>query len=224
MMRKRLATRALIRFVCGVLMVGTMIFWPAGSSSYWNGWLLMAVLFIPIAILGVVMVWCAPELLDKRLSNRENLEEQRYVVALSALMFVASFVVAGLNYRYGWHRLPDVVVWTAAVVFLIAYALYAEVMRENAYLSRTVEIQQGQRLVDSGLYGIVRHPMYTATVLLFLSMPLILGSILSFMIMLVYIPLIALRIVSEERLLKQGLPGYKEYTQRVKYRLIPYVW
>lgn len=223
-MRKRLAARALIRFVCGVLMVGTMIFWPAGSSSYWNGWLLMAVLFIPIAILGVVMVWCAPELLDKRLSNRENLEEQRYVVALSALMFVASFVVAGLNYRYGWHRLPDVVVWTAAVVFLIAYALYAEVMRENAYLSRTVEIQQGQRLVDSGLYGIVRHPMYTATVLLFLSMPLILGSILSFVIMLVYIPLIALRIVSEERLLKQGLPGYKEYTQRVKYRLIPYVW
>ncbi len=223
-MRKRLATRALIRFVCGVLMVGTMIFWPAGSSSYWNGWLLMAVLFIPIAILGVVMVWCAPELLDKRLSNRENLEEQRYVVALSALMFVASFVVAGLNYRYGWHRLPDVVVWTAAVVFLIAYALYAEVMRENAYLSRTVEIQQGQRLVDSGLYGIVRHPMYMATVLLFLSMPLILGSILSFVIMLVYIPLIALRIASEERLLKQGLPGYKEYTQRVKYRLIPYVW
>lgn len=223
-MRKRLAARALIRFVCGVLMVGTMIFWPAGSSSYWNGWLLMAVLFIPIAILGVVMVWRAPELLDKRLSNRENLEEQRYVVALSALMFVASFVVAGLNYRYGWHSLPDVVVWMAAVVFLIAYALYAEVMRENAYLSRTVEIQQGQRLVDSGLYGIVRHPMYTATVLLFLSMPLILGSILSFVIMLVYIPLIALRIVSEERLLKQGLPGYKEYTQRVKYRLIPHVW
>lgn len=223
-MKKGLGVRALTRFTGGVVMVAAMLFWPAGSWGYWNGWLLMAVLFIPIAILGAVMLRCAPELLDKRLSNKENQEEQRYVVALSALMFVASFVVAGLNYRYGWHTLPDVVVWMATVVFLIAYALYAEVMRENAYLSRTVEIQQGQRLVDSGLYGIVRHPMYTATVLLFLSMPLILGSILSFVIMLVYIPLIALRIVSEERLLKQGLPGYKVYTQRVKYRLIPYVW
>ena len=223
-MKKGLGVRALTRFTGGVVMVAAMLFWPAGSWSYWNGWLLMAVLFIPIAILGAVMLRWAPELLEKRLSNKENQKEQRYVVALSALMFVASFVVAGLNYRYGWHTLPDVVVWMATVVFLIAYALYAEVMRENAYLSRTVEIQQGQRLVDSGLYGIVRHPMYTATVLLFLSMPLILGSIFSFVIMLVYIPLIALRIVSEERLLKQGLPGYKEYTQRVKYRLIPYVW
>lgn len=223
-MKKGLGVRALTRFAGGVVMVAAILFWSAGSWGYWNGWLLMAVLFIPIVILGAVMLRCAPELLDKRLSNKENQEDQRYVVALSALMFVASFVVAGLNYRYGWHTLPDAVVWMATVVFLIAYALYAEVMRENAYLSRTVEIQQGQRLVDSGLYGIVRHPMYTATVLLFLSMPLILGSILSFVIMLVYIPLIALRIVSEERLLKQGLPGYKEYTQRVKYRLIPYVW
>lgn len=184
----------------------------------------MAVLFIPIAILGAVMVWRAPELLDKRLSNREEQEEQRYVVALSAVMFVASFVVAGLNFKYGWHTLPDAVVYAAVAVFLIAYALYAEVMRENAYLSRTVEIQLGQRLVDTGLYGIVRHPMYTATVLLFLSMPLILGSLLSFAIMLAYIPLIVVRISAEERLLEQGLPGYKEYMQRVKYRLIPYVW
>lgn len=219
-----LVVRALTRFTGGVAVVGAMLFWPAGSWSYWNGWLLMAVLFIPIAILGAVMVWRAPELLDKRLSNREEQEEQRYVVALSAVMFVASFVVAGLNFKYGWHTLPDAVVYAAVAVFLIAYALYAEVMRENAYLSRTVEIQLGQRLVDTGLYGIVRHPMYTATVLLFLSMPLILGSLLSFAIMLAYIPLIVVRISAEERLLEQGLPGYKEYMQRVKYRLIPYVW
>lgn len=219
-----LVVRALTRFTGGVAVVGAMLFWPAGSWSYWNGWLLMAVLFIPIAILGAVMVWRAPELLDKRLSNREEQEEQRYVVALSAVMFVASFVVAGLNFKYGWHTLPDAVVYAAAAVFLIAYTLYAEVIRENAYLSRTVEIQQGQRLVDTGLYGIVRHPMYTATVLLFLSMPLILGSLLSFAIMLAYIPLIVVRISAEERLLEQGLPGYKEYMQRVKYRLIPYVW
>ena len=212
------------RFTGGVVIVGAMLFWPAGSWSYWNGWLLMAVLFIPIAILGAVMVWRAPELLDKRLSNKENQQEQRYVVALSALMFVASFVVAGLNFKHGWHTFPDAVVYAAAAVFLIAYTLYAEVIRENAYLSRTVEIQQGQRLVDTGLYGIVRHPMYTATVLLFLSMPLILGSLLSFAIMLAYIPLIVVRISGEERLLEQGLPGYKEYMQRVKYRLIPYVW
>lgn len=223
-MKMELVVRALTRFTGGVAVVGAMLFWPAGSWSYWNGWLLMAVLFIPIAILGAVMVWRAPELLDKRLSNREEQEEQRYVVALSAVMFVASFVVAGLNFKYGWHTLPDAVVYAAVAVFLIAYALYAEVMRENAYLSRTVEIQLGQRLVDTGLYGIVRHPMYTATVLLFLSMPLILGSLLSFAIMLAYIPLIVVRISAEERLLEQGLPGYKEYMQRVKYRLIPYVW
>lgn len=223
-MKMELVVRALTRFTGGVAVVGAMLFWPAGSWSYWNGWLLMAVLFIPIAILGAVMVWRAPELLDKRLSNREEQEEQRYVVALSAVMFVASFVVAGLNFKYGWHTLPDAVVYAAAAVFLIAYTLYAEVIRENAYLSRTVEIQQGQRLVDTGLYGIVRHPMYTATVLLFLSMPLILGSLLSFAIMLAYIPLIVVRISAEERLLEQGLPGYKEYMQRVKYRLIPYVW
>ena len=212
------------KLLSGAVIVGTMLFWPAGSWDFASGWLFMAVLFIPISILGVVMLFSAPELLRKRLANKEKEGTQRWVVALSGLMFVASFVVAGLNYRYGWHTLPQWVVWMAVAVFLLAYLMYAEVMRENAYLSRTVEVQEGQKVVDTGLYGVVRHPMYTATILLFLSMPLILGSLISFAIMLLYIPLIAIRIRNEEQLLERELEGYIAYKQRVRYKVIPYIW
>lgn len=223
-MRTKLAISALGKLLSGAVIVGTMLFWPAGSWDFAGGWLFMAVLFIPITILGIVMLFRAPELLRKRLANKEKEGTQRWVVALSGLMFVASFVVAGLNYRYGWHTLPQWVVWMAVAVFLLSYLMYAEVMRENAYLSRTVEVQEGQKVVDTGLYGVVRHPMYTATILLFLSMPLILGSLISFAIMLLYIPLIALRIRNEEQLLERELEGYVAYKQRVRYKVIPYIW
>ena len=212
------------KLLSGAVIVGAMLFWPAGSWDFAGGWLFMAVLFIPMSILGIVMLFRAPELLRKRLANKEKDGTQRWVVALSGLMFVASFVVAGLNYRYGWHTLPQWVVWMAVAVFMLSYLMYAEVMRENAYLSRTVEVQEGQKVVDSGLYGVVRHPMYTATILLFLSMPLILGSLISFAIMLLYIPLIALRIRNEEQLLERELEGYVAYKQRVRYKVIPYIW
>lgn len=223
-MRTKLAISALGKLLSGAVIVGAMLFWPAGSWDFAGGWLFMAVLFIPISILGIVMLFRAPELLRKRLANKEKEGTQRWVVALSGLMFVASFVVAGLNYRYGWHTLPQWVVWMAVAVFLLSYLMYAEVMRENAYISRTVEVQEGQKVVDSGLYGVVRHPMYTATILLFLSMPLILGSLISFAIMLLYIPLIAIRIRNEEQLLERELEGYVAYKQRVRYKVIPYIW
>ena len=223
-MRTKLAISALGKLLSGAVIVGAMLFWPAGSWDFAGGWLFMAVLFIPISILGIVMLFRAPELLRKRLANKEKEGTQRWVVALSGLMFVASFVVAGLNYRYGWHTLPQWVVWMAVAVFMLSYLMYAEVMRENAYLSRTVEVQEGQKVVDTGLYGVVRHPMYTATILLFLSMPLILGSLISFAIMLLYIPLIALRIRNEEQLLERELEGYVAYKQRVRYKVIPYIW
>lgn len=205
-------------------MVAVMLLWPAGSWGYWNAWLLMGVLFIPILILGIVMLIHSPELLRKRLEGKEKEKQQRWVVALSGVMFVASFVVAGFNFRFAWATLPDWVTWIGVAIFLLSYLLYAEVMRENAYLSRTIEIQQGQRVIDTGLYSIVRHPMYSATILMFLSIPLILSSIISFVIMLVYIPIIAIRIKNEERILEDGLRGYKEYKQRVKYKIIPFVW
>jgi len=223
-MKTRLAISAATKFLSGVVMVGAMLFWPAGTWHFWHGWLFMAVLFIPISILGVVMLFCAPELLQKRLANKEKEASQRWVVALSGLLFIASFIVAGLNYRYGWHSLPQWTVWMAVAIFLLSYLMYAEVMRENAYLSRTVEVQEGQKVVDNGLYGVVRHPMYTATILLFLSMPLILGSIISFAIMVLYVPLIAIRIRNEERLLECELEGYTAYKQRVCYKVVPYIW
>lgn len=223
-MKTRLAISAATKLLSGVVMVGAMLFWPAGTWCFWHGWLFMAVLFIPISILGVVMLFCAPELLQKRLGNKEKEVSQRWVVALSGLLFIASFIVAGLNYRYGWHSLPQWVVWMAVAIFLLSYLMYAEVMRENAYLSRTVEVQEGQKVVDKGLYGVVRHPMYTATILLFLSMPLILGSIISFAIMVLYVPLIAIRIRNEERLLECELEGYTAYKQRVCYKVVPYIW
>lgn len=197
---------------------------PAGSVEYWQGWLFMAVLFIPIFIAGVVMLVRSPELLEKRLSAKERASEQSLVVKLSGLLFVAVFVIAGFNWRYGWCVLPEWAVWSAVVIFLVGFMLYAEVLRENVYLSRTIEVHTGQKVIDTGLYAIVRHPMYTATILLFLAMPLVLSSPLSFALMLLYIPLIIKRIKHEEALLERELEGYSDYMRRVKYRLIPYIY
>ena len=216
--------QALSKFLMGLVLVGVLIFLPAGTVHYPCGWLLLAVLFVPMFIAGVVMLLRSPELLKKRLDAKEKETEQKSVVALSGVMFVCAFVVAGLNFRYGWIVMPSWVVWSAVALFLLSYVVYAEVLRENAYLSRTIEVQDGQKVVDSGLYGIVRHPMYSATVFLFLSMPLVLGSLPSFVIMLVYIPLIIKRIRNEEKVLLNGLSGYAGYCKKVKYRLFPFVW
>ncbi len=223
-MRLRLLLSALTKYLVGVAMVGALVMLPAGSVGYWQGWLFMAVLFIPIFIAGVVMLVRSPELLEKRLSVKERASEQSLVVKLSGLLFVAVFVIAGFNWRYGWCMLPDWIVWSAVVIFLAGYMLYAEVLRENVYLSRTIEVQAGQKVIDTGLYAVVRHPMYTATILLFLAMPLVLSSPLSFALMLLYIPLIIKRIKHEEALLERELEGYSDYMRRVKYRLIPYIY
>ena len=220
----KLFFQALTKFLLGTVIFGLLIFLPAGSLQYWQGWLLMGVLFVPMFIAGIVMMVKNPELLRKRLNAKEEEKEQKTVVVLSMLMFIAAFVVAGLNWRYQWIVLPDWTVWLAAALFLFGYVLYAEVLRENTYLSRTVEVQEDQKVIDTGLYGIVRHPMYTATIILFLAMPLVLASPLSFLIMLLYIPLIAKRIRNEEAVLEQGLKGYTEYKQRVKYKVFPYIW
>ena len=220
----KLMASAGIKLLMGLVLVGLLIFLPAGTMHFFNGWLLVAVLFVPMLIAGVVMAVCSPALLRKRLNAKEKEREQKSVVALSGIMFVAAFVVAGLNFRYAWMVMPSWVVWCAVVFFLLSYLMYAEVLRENAYLSRTIEVQEGQRVIDTGLYGIVRHPMYTATILLFLSMPLVLGSLPSFVIMLAYIPLIVKRIRNEENVLREGLDGYDEYCRKVRFRLLPYVW
>lgn len=201
-----------------------MIFLPAGTFSYFGGWLLMGILFLPMFLAGVVMMAKNPALLKGRLDAKEKQKEQNLVVKLSGLMFIAGFVLAGLGVRFGWYRLPAWVVYVSAAVFLCAYALYGEVLRENTYLSRTIRVQEGQKVIDTGLYGIVRHPMYSATLLLFLSMPLVLGSVYSFLIFLAYPVLIVTRIKHEEALLEKELPGYREYKEKVKYRLIPWVW
>ena len=213
-----------VKLLMGLVLVGLLIFLPAGTMHFFNGWLLVAVLFVPMLIAGVVMAVCSPQLLKKRLNTNEKESEQKSVVAMSGIMFIAAFVVAGLNYRYVWTVMPSWAVWSAVVLFLLSYAMYAEVMRENAYLSRTIEVQEGQTVIETGLYGIVRHPMYSATILLFLSMPLVLGSLPSFVIMLVYIPLIVKRIKNEEKVLLAGLDGYEAYCGKVKYRLLPFVW
>jgi protein-S-isoprenylcysteine O-methyltransferase Ste14 len=223
-MTLKLLVEALVKYLAGVVIVAAMLFLPAGSWDYWQGWLLMAILFVPISIVGVVLMSRRPELLRKRLRAKESDSKQDVVVKLSGLLFVASFVLAGLNWRYGWMLLPRWSVWLAAVVFVLCYALYAEVLRENAYLWRTIEVREGQRVVDTGLYAIVRHPMYTATTLLFLAMPLVLASPISFSVMLLYLPLIILRIRREERLLERELEGYSDYMRRVKYRLLPFVY
>ena len=223
-MNRTLLTQALIKFLAGILLIGLLVFLPAGSFAYWQGWLLMGVLFVPMFFAGIVMLAKNPDLLRKRLNAKEKQAEQKTVVALSGLMFIAAFVLAGLNFRYGWMPMPPALTWIAAAIFLAGYVMYAEVMRENAYLSRTIEVQENQKVVDTGLYGIVRHPMYSATLLLFLSMPLILGSIPSFIITLTYIPIIQKRMTSEEKILAEGLEGYKEYMQKVRYRIIPLIW
>ena len=221
---KDLLVQALIKFLAGLILFGLLLFLPAGTFEYWNAWVLIAALFGPMLFLGAVLLIKSPELLAKRLASKEKESQQKTVVALSALMFLASFVLAGLDYRYGWTSLPSWMVWTATGVLLLSYLMYAEVMRENAYLSRTIQVQDNQKVIDTGLYGIVRHPMYSATVFLFLSMPLILGSMMSFVVMLVYIPIINARIKNEEKVLSEGLPGYKEYKQKVRSKVIPFIW
>ena len=223
-MDSKLFTQAIIKFLSGLLIVGLLLFLPAGTFVWWQAWLLMGILFVPMFIAGLIMMKRSPDLLRKRLDAKEEENEQKTVIILSGIMFLAAFIAAGLNYRFKWIVLPAWVSWAAAVLFLLAYVLYAEVLRENVWLSRTVEVQENQKVVDTGLYGIVRHPMYMTTLLLFLSMPLVLGSVISFVIMLLYIPIIAKRIRNEEQVLEGGLEGYVEYKKRIRYKVIPFVW
>lgn len=223
-MSKGLFFQAVFKFILGAAAVGVLIFLPAGTLHYPNGWLLMGILFVPMFLAGIIMMIKNPALLQKRLNAREKQSEQGLVIKLSGLMFVAGFVLAGLSFRFGWVMLPGAVSWAGAALFLLSYLMYGEVLRENTYLSRTVEVQQGQRVIDTGLYGIVRHPMYSATVVLFLSMPLVLGSGLSFAVFLFYPLIIARRIVNEEALLERELEGYSEYKNKVRYKIIPFVW
>ena len=220
----KLLAQALARFLGGFALLLLLLFLPAGTLNWWQGWLLMGILFIPMFVAGLVMLKRSPELLRKRLNAREAQRDQKRVLALSGLMFAAAFVVAGLNRRFRWLILPDCVSWIAAAVFMTGYGLYAEVLRENVWLSRTVEVQENQRVVDTGLYGLVRHPMYMSTLILFLAMPLVLGSPISLIIMLAYIPIIAARIRNEEQVLERGLKGYADYRQSVRWKVIPYLW
>ncbi len=220
----KLLLNALIKFTLGLALVCALIFLPAGSFAYINGWLFIGLLFGPMLILGAVMFFKAPDLLKKRLNSKEKENTQKGVVALSGLLFIVGFAIAGLDFRFGWSSVPTWAVITASVILLISYALYAEVMRENAYLSRTIEVQDGQTVVDTGLYGIVRHPMYAVTIWLFLASPVVLGSWWSLLCFLTYVPVIAVRILSEEKVLEQGLEGYADYKKRVKYRLFPLIW
>ena len=223
-MTVKLFFQAILKFFLGLVLIGLLLFLPAGSLRYWNAWLFLGILFIPMFAAGIVMMCKNPELLKKRLNAKEEETEQKAVLVLSGIMFLAAFVVAGLNFRFQWIVLPVWAVWIGAGVFLAAYLMYAEVLRENTYLSRTIEVQENQKVVDTGLYGIVRHPMYSATLFLFLSMGIVLGSPISFAILLLYIPIIALRMKNEEKVLEEGLVGYKEYKTRVKYKVIPFIW
>ena len=223
-MTAELLIDAITKFTLGVVLIGLLIFLPAGTFSYFNGWLFMGILFVPMFLLGILLMVKNPELLRKRLDAKEKQKEQSLVVKLSGLMFLVGFIVAGLGYRFDWYILPKGVAIGASVVFLMGYLLYVEVLRENTYLSRTVEVQEDQKVIDTGLYGIVRHPMYSVTLLMFLSTPLVFGSIYSCLIFLAYPFLIIRRIEKEEELLEQELDGYQEYKQKVKYRLIPFIW
>ena len=220
----RLFFQAIAKFFMGVLLVGALIFLPAWTLAYMQGWLLMGILFVPMFIAGLIMMAKSPELLRKRLNAKEEQGEQKTVILLSGIVFLAVFVIAGLNFRFRWIVLPVWVSYLGAGIFILAYILYAEVLRENAYLSRTIEVQEGQKVIDTGLYGIVRHPMYMATLFLFLAMPLVLGSLISFFIMFLYIPIIVKRILNEEKVLEEGLEGYADYKKRIRYRLIPLIW
>ena len=223
-MNIKLFLEAIIKFVLGVVIIGLLIFGPANTINYWNGWLFMGLLFIPMFIAGIVMMIKSPQLLSKRLNAKEKQSEQKLVVKLSGLMFLIGFIIAGLNYKYSWIVIPKLIVIISSVTFILSYIIYAEVLRENAYLSRVIEVQENQKVIDTGLYGIVRHPMYAATILLFLSMPLILGSVISFIVFLVYPFIIAKRIKNEEEVLEKELKGYSEYKNKVKYKIIPFIW
>ena len=223
-MNKKLFANGIVKFLSGIVLVGLPLFLSAGSFAYWNAWLFMGILFIPMFIAGIILMKKNPYLLERRLDVKEKQSQQKTVIALSSIMFLSGFIVAGLDFRFQWIKIPE---WTAiigAVIFLIAYGLYAEVLRENTYLSRTIEVQENQKVIDTGLYGIVRHPMYAVTVILFLSMPIVLGSLIAFIIFLTYPFIIAGRIINEEKVLEEGLAGYSEYKKKVKYRLIPFIW
>ncbi|MBQ2311418.1 MAG: isoprenylcysteine carboxylmethyltransferase family protein [Firmicutes bacterium] len=223
-MDNKLLKDAIIKFVCGVVLIGVLLFLPAWDIKWRNGWILMAILFVPMLVAGIIMYKKAPDLLRSRLKAKETQSEQKDVISYSGIMFLAAFVLAGLNHHFGWTTLPAWIVWAGVVIFLLAYCLFGEVLRENRYLSRTIEVREDQEVVSTGLYGVVRHPMYTATVLLFLAMPLVLGSWPSFIIMLAYMPIIVKRIKNEEQVLETELKGYAEYKEKVRYRLIPYIW
>ena len=223
-MNSKLFLQAILKFTIGIFLVGLLVFLPAGTINFFNGWLFMGVLFVPILLAGIVMMIKTPVLLEKRLNGKEKEKEQSLVVKLSGLMFIAGFIVAGLGFRFGWYTLPKAVSIGAAFILVFAYILYAEVMRENVYLSRTIQVEENQKVVDKGLYSVVRHPMYSATILLFLSIPVVLGSVFSLIIFLAYPLIIAKRIKGEEALLEKELEGYIEYKKKVKYRLIPFVW
>ena len=223
-MNKKLFFQAITKYIIGLIVIGCLIFIPANSLEYWNGWLLMGLLFIPMLVAGIFLMIKNPELLQKRLNAKEKENEQKWVILFSCLMFISGFILAGLNYRNEWIELPNVVIIISSILFITAYILYAEVLRENTYLSRTIEVQNNQKVIDTGLYGIVRHPMYSATILLFLTMPLVLGSIISFLIFLIYPIIIAKRIKNEETVLEKDLKGYADYKKKVRYKLIPYIW
>ena len=223
-MNIKLFFQAIIKFISGVLLIGLLLFIPANTINYWNGWLFMGLLFVPMFIAGIILMIKNPELLRKRLKAKETENEQKQVIVFSGLMFLLGFIIAGLNYKYNWIVIPNVVIIISSILFILAYILYAEVLRENTYLSRTIEIQENQKVIDTGLYGIVRHPMYAVTILLFLAMPLILGSIISFVIFLIYSIIIAKRIKNEEKVLEKDLVGYLEYKKKVKYKIIPFIW
>lgn len=223
-MKLKLFCRAFVKMVMGGGLLGAMLFGAAGTWQYWNAWVFLIALFVPMIVVGGVMLFVNPQLLEKRLDAKEKQTEQKLVVKLSGLLFIVSFVLAGLNFRYAWCVMPEWTVWVSVAVFVLSYALYAEVMRENTYLSRTIKVEDNQQVISTGLYGIVRHPMYSATVLLFLSMPLVLGSPISFLLMLLYIPIIGVRIKNEEQFLTENLAGYTEYKAKVKYKLIPFIY
>ena len=224
MMNTKLFFQALSKFIFGLIIICILLFIPAGTIDYPNGWLFIALLFIPMFIAGIIIFFKSPELLKRRLNAKEEQDEQKIVLLASGIMFILAFALAGLNFRFGWHKLPTAVIIMASIIFLLAYIMYGEVLRENEYLSRTVEVSDNQKVVDTGLYGLVRHPMYTSTIFLFLSMPLVLNSIFSFIVMLVYPIIIIFRIRNEEEVLENELIGYKEYKEKVKYKLIPYIW
>lgn len=223
-MNLKLFYEAVSKFVLGIILVGVLLFVPANTIKYWNGWLFMAIIFIPILIVGIILMIKSPNLLKSRLNSKEKETSQKSVVALSALMFLLGFIIAGLNYRFKLIQLPNIVVIIASIILIISYLVYVEVLRENAFLSRTIEIQKNQKLIDTGLYGIVRHPMYATTIFLFLSIPLVLGSLISFILFLLYPFIIIKRINNEEQFLEKELKGYKEYKKKVKYKMIPFIW